>query len=198
MKNNKVILLIIPIIIIAVIIGYVIFNKTNNTQNENIENNMINEISSHNESTENNSTNNTNNLSSQLETNTQKQEIKSEVENKMSKLNIKVGNKTYTATLNDNETTRALLKEMPLTINMSELHGNEKYYYFNQSFPTNSERITNIKTGDIMLFGSDCLVLFYEDFSTSYSYTKIGHIDNPENLANVLGTGNVQVTFEEN
>lgn len=194
MKNNKAILLIIPIIIIVVIVGYVIFN----IKTENIENNMINEVPSNNESTENNSTDNINNLSSQLEINTQKQENKSEVENKMSKLNIKVGNKTYTATLNDNETTRALLKEMPLTINMSELHGNEKYYYFNQSFPTNDERITNIKTGDIMLFGSDCLVLFYENFSTSYSYTKIGHIDNPENLSNVLGTGNVQVTFEEN
>ncbi len=194
MKNIKTIILIILIIVVAVIIGYVIFNITNNTKNENIENSTINEMQNI-ENAENNPINN--DLSSKLEMNTQKQENESEVENKMSKLNIKVGNKNYTATLYDNETTRTLLKEMPLTINMSELHGNEKYYYFNQSFPTNSERISNIKSGDIMLFGSDCLVLFYKDFSTSYSYTKIGHIDNPENLANVLGTGSVQVTFEE-
>lgn len=196
MKNGKKIFLIIFIIIIAVIVGYVIFNMTSNPEKEEIDNNMKNEVSNNDEIIENNSTNSTNNLSSQLETNIQKQE--NEGENKMSKLNIRVGNKNYTATLYDNEITKALLKEMPLTINMSELHGNEKYYYFNQSFPTNSERITNINTGDIMLFGSDCLVLFYDDFSTSYSYTKIGHIDNPENLANELGTGSVQVTFEEN
>ena len=79
---------------------------------------------------------------------------------------------------------------------MSELHGNEKYYYFNESLPTNSERIGNINTGDLMLYGSDCLVLFYKSFSTSYSYTRLGHIDNPQRLADAVGSGNITVTFE--
>ena len=87
------------------------------------------------------------------------------------KLNIKVGDKNFTATLESNNTTKSLLEKLPLTISMSELHGNEKYYYFNESLPTNSERIGNINTGDLMLYGSDCLVLFYKSFSTSYSYT---------------------------
>lgn len=87
---------------------------------------------------------------------------------------------------------------MPLTINMSELHGNEKYYYFNQSLPTNSERIGNIENGDLMLYGSDCLVLFYESFSTSYTYTRLGKIDNPSGLSEAVGKGNVQVTFNIN
>lgn len=112
------------------------------------------------------------------------------------KLNIKIGERNFTATLEDNATTRELLNKLPLTINMSELHGNEKYYYFDESLPTNTEGIRNINTGDLMLYGSDCLVLFYDSFSTSYSYTRLGHIDNPEGLANAVGSGNVEVTFE--
>ncbi len=118
-----------------------------------------------------------------------------EGEKEMPILNIKIGNKNFTATLYDNETTRELIKQMPLTINMSELHGNEKYYYFNQSLPTNSKRVGNIKNGDLMLYGSDCFVLFYESFSTSYSYTRIGKIDNPSGLANAVGSENVEVMF---
>ncbi len=118
-----------------------------------------------------------------------------EGDKEMPVLNIKIGNKNFTATLYDNETTRELIKQMPLTINMSELHGNEKYYYFSQSLPTNSERVGNIKNGDLMLYGADCLVLFYESFSTSYSYTRIGKIDNPSGLANAVGSGNVEVMF---
>ena len=112
------------------------------------------------------------------------------------KLNIKVGDKNFKATLESNNTTKSLLEKLPLTINMSELHGNEKYYYFDESLPTNSERIENINTGDLMLYGSDCLVLFYKSFSTSYSYTRLGHIDNPQGLADVVGSGNITVTFE--
>ena len=119
-----------------------------------------------------------------------------EKETEMKKLNIKILDKTFTATLYDNETTKELIKKLPLTINMSELHGNEKYYYFDESMPQNSQRVGNINAGDLMLYGSDCLVLFYESFSTSYAYTKIGYIDNPQGLADSLGRGNVTVTFD--
>lgn len=128
-----------------------------------------------------------------LENNNQNNEEKDEVN-----LNIKVivNNKTYTATLEDNETTRELINMLPLEINMQELNGNEKYYYLDNKLPTNTYNPKIINKGDIMLYGNNCLVLFYESFNTSYSYTKLGKIDNPKDLDINLGSNNVIVRFE--
>lgn len=114
----------------------------------------------------------------------------------MKELIIKVGGHRFQARLYDNETAQALMERLPMTLNMEELHGNEKYYYFDEDLPTNSESINRIQTGDIMLFGSDCLVLFYDDFSNSYSYTRIGHIEDEEAFADALGDGTVEVFFQ--
>ena len=111
------------------------------------------------------------------------------------KINLTINGNDFTAMFYDNETTRELLNRLPLEISMSELNGNEKYYYFDESLPTNSYRPGNISTGDIMLYGNDCLVIFYENFETPYSYTRLGKIDNVDNLKNALGNGNVNVTI---
>ena len=113
------------------------------------------------------------------------------------KINLTINGNNFTATLDDNETTRELLSRLPLEVSMSELNGNEKYYYFDESLPTNSYRPGNISTGDIMLYGSDCLVIFYENFDTPYSYTRIGKIDNVDNLKDALGNGNVNVMISK-
>ena len=84
---------------------------------------------------------------------------------------------------------------LPLTLQMNELNGNEKYHYLSTSLPANASCPGTIHAGDILLYGSSCLVVFYKTFSTSYSYTRIGRIDNADNLANTLGSGNVSVTF---
>jgi hypothetical protein len=108
---------------------------------------------------------------------------------------IKVGDKEFTATLLDNRTAIAFKAMLPLTINMTELNGNEKYFRLSKSLPTNESNPGSIKSGDLMLYGSNTLVLFYESFSTSYSYTRLGKINNASGLASALGSGNVTVSI---
>ncbi len=79
---------------------------------------------------------------------------------------------------------------------MRELNGNEKYFNFSKNLPSAAVRVNGIQAGDLMLYGSDCLVLFYKSFSTSYSYTSLGRIEESAGLAEALGNGNVSVTFE--
>ncbi len=112
------------------------------------------------------------------------------------KIKIKVNSQTFTATLLDNNSAKAFKEMLPLTINMIELYSNEKYYDLPSGLPTNSSNCGAIKNGDLMLYGSKTLVLFYKNFSTSYSYTKLGTIDDITGLATALGSGNITVTFE--
>lgn len=85
---------------------------------------------------------------------------------------------------------------LPLTITMNELNGNEKYHYLSGNLPASPENPSIIHNGDLMLYGSNCIVLFYETFNTTYSYTKIGTVDNPTGLEAALGSNNPTVTFE--
>lgn len=111
-------------------------------------------------------------------------------------INIIVGNKTFTATLEDNDTTKALLKQLPLTIDMSDLNGNEKYNNLLVNLRVDTSTSPGrINEGDLMLYSNNCLVLFYKTFNTSYSYVKLGHIDNTTGLTEELGSGSVKVTF---
>ncbi|MBQ7521344.1 MAG: hypothetical protein IJU14_00510 [Clostridia bacterium] len=111
-------------------------------------------------------------------------------------MKMTVGDKNFSVTLENNTTVSELRKLLPMTLEMSELNGNEKYNYLGTSLPTAQQNVGNISEGDIMLFGDNCLVVFYKSFQTSYQYTKIGHIDNIDGLAKVLGNGSVTVTFE--
>ena len=113
----------------------------------------------------------------------------------MPSMTIQIDNTRYPVTLYDNATVQALMDKLPLTIEMAELNGNEKYYYFSDALPSDARRVGSIKAGDVMLYGSDCLVIFYKGFATPYSYTPIGRIEDPAELAEALGADNVQVTF---
>lgn len=109
---------------------------------------------------------------------------------------ISIGEVSFNVTLENNATATAFKALLPMTIDMSEMNGNEKYYYLPGSLPTASFSPGTIHTGDLMLYGSSCVVLFYETFSSSYSYTRIGKVDTPSGLSEAVGTGNVSITFE--
>ena len=107
---------------------------------------------------------------------------------------VTINDKEYTINLENNETAREFLNHLPLELNMSELNGNEKYVYIDFTLPTNATKPEQISAGDVMLYGNNCLVIFYEAFNTQYSYTKIGHIDNLSNL----GNSSISVKFINN
>lgn len=119
-----------------------------------------------------------------------------EEEEQMEKIQIVIGQETYDVSLYDNETAKALKEMLPMTITMGELNNNEKYTYLPQSLPTAQVYPGQIQTGDLMLYGSDCLVLFYKSFATSYGYTPLGKVDDPTGLAEAVGRGAVEVTFQ--
>jgi hypothetical protein len=110
-------------------------------------------------------------------------------------ITLTIGDRTFTATMEQNSTAEAFRALLPLTLEMQELNGNEKYHYLSQSLPTNHTKVGTIHAGDIMLYGDNCVVVFYETFTTSYQYTPIGHITSPEGLKEALGSRTSKVIF---
>jgi len=111
-------------------------------------------------------------------------------------ISLTVNDETFQGTLDDSKAGRAFVKQLPLDITMVELNENEKYVDLDQPLPPQSEEVGSIQTGDLMLYGENTLVLFYENFSTTYSYTPLGSLNNPENLRVALGRGDVDVRIE--
>ena len=113
----------------------------------------------------------------------------------MSEIKITISGREFQARLNHCTAAQALCHSMPMTLTMDELNGNEKYCYLKENLPTRSVCPNSIAAGDLMLFGGSCLVLFYQSFTTSYDYTVLGTIENPEGLAEAVGSGPVEVEF---
>lgn len=111
---------------------------------------------------------------------------------------VTIGNRTFSATLESNSTATAFKTMLPLTLNMSDFNNNEKVCSLPKSLPTASTNVATIHSGDIMLYGASSIVIFYETFSTSYSYTRIGRIDNIAGFKEALGKGNITIKLELN
>ena len=187
-------IILIVILIILVIIGCLIYqNKTESEVGNTVslQNTIINTNYDttprefNNESVEN-ITENTNIMNEEINT----------MNNEEIKINLIVNNKTFTATLENNQTVQELIQNFPMTLNMSDLHSNEKYNYLNSSLTTNSNTPSMINAGDIKLYGNNCLVVFYDNFRNSYSYTNLGKVDNVDEFVAELGSGSVNITFE--
>ena len=112
---------------------------------------------------------------------------------KMSNIKVTINDKAYNLKLENNNTVEEFINLLPQEYNMNDLNGNEKYVNMDNTLPTNSYNPKHIEKGDVMLFGNNCLVIFYESFDTNYSYTKIGHIDNLDDL----GNGSIIAKFEK-
>ena len=104
--------------------------------------------------------------------------------------------KVFTATLENNATVAAFKEMLPLTLDMSDFNANEKKFDLPKRMPTKDANPQMIQAGDLMIWNSRTLVLFYKSFPTSYSYTKIGRINNTSGIADAFGPENVRIRFE--
>ena len=108
-------------------------------------------------------------------------------------IKITVGGKEFSADIEASETGRAFIAKLPLTLDMSELNGNEKYCY-GVSLPRADKYFGTIEAGDLMLYSGNCIVLFYGS-AGGCSYTRIGRVQSVDGLAAALGRGSANVTF---
>ena len=75
---------------------------------------------------------------------------------------------------------------------MRDYGGFEKVGPLGQSLPTSNSQTTT-QSGDIVLYQGNQVVIFYG--SNTWSYTRLGRIDNLSGWEEALGRGDVSVTF---
>lgn len=115
----------------------------------------------------------------------------------MTSIRVRIGDKEFTARLEDNETARAFAALLPLTLRMRDLNDNEKVIELSKKLPGEISYPGTIREGDLMIWSSRSLVLFYKTFPTSYSYSRLGRIADTTGLAEAAGAGTVTVRFEK-
>lgn len=106
-----------------------------------------------------------------------------------------VGERRFAITLTNDAAARAFVAQLPLALDMADLNGNEKHAELPQALPVSASRPGTIRQGDLMLYGSTTLVVFYVTFDSSYAYTRLGRVDDPEGLAQALGPRAVRLHF---
>ena len=107
-----------------------------------------------------------------------------------------VGSKAYALKWADTEAAAELRQQLPLAKTFTELNGNEKYYKLPKHLTAADEDVREIHKGDVMLFDSQYVVVFYQDFQTTYRYTRLGHVEAADDLDAALGAGDVFLTLQ--
>ena len=126
---------------------------------------------------------------------TENLETEWETEDISMKMNVQIGNTSFTATLEDNAATSELIemmREAPITISMNDYSGFEKVGPLGRSLTTDNHQTTTC-AGDIVLYSGNQIVMFYG--SNSWSYTRIGKIDDLTGWEDALGSGSITAVF---
>ena len=116
-------------------------------------------------------------------------------ENAVMNMKVQVGDMIFSATLEENVAVSALVEMMrksPVVLQMSDYSGFEKVGPLGTSLPADNNQTTT-HAGDIVLYNGNQIVIFYG--SNSWSYTRLGHIDDLTGWEEALGNGDVTVTF---
>ncbi len=116
-------------------------------------------------------------------------------EDRAMQINVQVGDMVFSATLEKNEAVSAfveMMREGPVVLLMSDYSGFEKVGPLGTSLPVNNSQTTT-HAGDIVLYNGNQIVIFYG--SNSWSYTRLGRVDDLTGWEEALGSGDVTVTF---
>jgi hypothetical protein len=112
-------------------------------------------------------------------------------------LQMKIGGTTVRVNWENNrsvEALKALCESGPLVIQMSMYGGFEQVGPIGSRLPSDDVQTTTA-AGDIVLYSSNQIVVFYG--SNSWAYTRLGHITDQDaaGMAALLGSGNVTITI---
>ena len=110
-------------------------------------------------------------------------------------LTLKIGNTEVEVSWLDNNSVKALkqLAKNGLSIDLEMYGGMEQFGSLGSTLPSSDTNLS-ATAGDIMLYQSNKIVLFYG--SNSWSYTKLGHINlSKSELTELLGEENVTITL---
>lgn len=108
---------------------------------------------------------------------------------------LSAGNETFAVVLENNDAANALmelLQDGSVTISLNDYGGFEKVGALGTDLPADDAYMTT-QAGDIVLYQGNQIVIFYG--SNSWSYTRLGKINETEDLQAALGKGTVSVTF---
>ena len=103
-------------------------------------------------------------------------------------IKIQIGDKKFTANLEDNEAAKEFAQMLPISVEMRDYGGFEKVGALGKTLASNDSQTTTV-VGDIVLYNSDQIVIFYG--SNSWSYTRLGHIDDFGDIE----SGNITAVF---
>ena len=116
-----------------------------------------------------------------------------EKEQTVMKMNVQIGNQIFTATLEDNQAVEELVEMMKaggVVLTLDDYGGFEKVGSLGKNLTTSNSQTTTV-AGDIVLYNGSNIVMFYG--SNSWSYTRLGRIDDLTDWADALGSGSVTV-----
>ncbi len=122
-------------------------------------------------------------------------DIPNGIEEAVMDMKVQVGDAVFYATLEENEAVASfveMMRENPVSIQMSDYSGFEKAGPLGASLPASNSQTTT-QAGDIVLYNGNQIVIFYG--SNSWSYTRLGHVDDLTGWKDALGSGDVIVTF---
>jgi len=112
---------------------------------------------------------------------------------------MEVNGRTIYPTVKDNETADAFIEKLKdeggiIVLPLHDYGGFEKTGFLPWELPKNDEPISAV-TGDLLLYNGNEFSFIYGE--NAWEYTRIGHVDNlSENeLRDILGEGDVDITF---